>query len=85
MTAIFQNVSNYQAQYAAIQSGLKAAGCKIVRVTRPNATTISAYITGSAYGSIGELQMAIESAIPGLQQGFGGNENIGSSKLLFTF
>ena len=85
MTAVFQNINDYPNQFAAIKTGLQNAKCKIIRVTRPNATTISIYLSSDSYSNSGELQMAIEAAIPGIQQGFGGNENIGSQKLLFTF
>ena len=44
-SVVIDNVTNYQAQYPLIKSGLDSAHCKIIRMTRPSATTSSTETT----------------------------------------
>ena len=84
-TIIFDNVINYSAQFAAIKSGLEQAHCKIIRATRPSQTRIALYVSSDFYSSLYELESAVESAIPGIRKGVGFNEELGASKIKFTF
>ena len=84
-TVIFDNVTNYSAQFAAIKAGLERAHCKIIRVTRPSQTRIAVFVSSDFYTNLYELESAIESAIPGIGKGVGFNEDLGASKIKFTF
>ncbi len=83
-TLVFSNVTDFQNQFAAIQNGVKAAKCKIIRMTNPDATTVSLYVSTDAYSDLGSLKIAVMNSIPGVRPN-GENEGVGSTKLLFTF
>lgn len=84
-TVIFDNVTNYQAQYPLIKAGLDSARCKVIRMTRPSATKLAFFVSSDAYSNIGELQAAIEGAIPGIQAGITPPGELGATKIHLTF
>ena len=84
-TVIVSNVTNYQAQYPAIKAGLENAKCKVIRMTRPNPTTLSFFVSTDAYSVIGELVQALIDSIPGIQQGSGSAGDLGATKIQLMF
>ena len=84
-TVIVSNVTNYQAQYPLIKAGLANAHCKVIRMTRPNPTTLSFFVSTDAYSVIGELVQALIDAIPGIQQGSGSEGDLGATKIQLIF
>ena len=84
-SVIVDNVTNYQAQYPLIKSGLEQARCKIIRMTRPGATTLAFFISSDAYSSVGELETALLSAIPGIQPGIQVSGELGATKIRLSF
>ncbi|MBR1647876.1 MAG: flagellar assembly protein T N-terminal domain-containing protein [Selenomonadaceae bacterium] len=84
-TVIVSNVTNYQAQYPAIKAGLANAKCKVIRMTRPNPTTLSFFVSTDAYSVIGELVQALIDSIPGIQQGSGSAGDLGATKIQLMF
>lgn len=84
-TVVIDNVTNYQAQYPKIKAGLDNAKCKVIRMTRPSATTLSFFITTDAYSSVGELQAALMSSIPDIQPGINVSGELGASKIRLSF
>ncbi|MBR4903542.1 MAG: hypothetical protein IKZ53_02645 [Selenomonadaceae bacterium] len=84
-TVVISNVTNYQAQYPVIKAGLGNAHCKVIRMTRPNATTLAFFVSSDSYGSVGELQEALLSSISGIQPGVNVGNELGATKIYLSF
>lgn len=85
-TIVVSNVTNYQAQYPLIKAGLENAHCKIIRMTRPSATTLSFFVSTDSYDNLGGLQEALlGGAIPGIQLGSSPENKPGATKIYLTF
>lgn len=84
-TIIVSNVTNYQAQYPLIKAGLEKAHCKVIRMTRPNPTTLSFFVSTDSYSAIGELTQALIDAIPNIQQGSASAGDLGATKIQLMF
>ena len=84
-SVVVDNVTNYQAQYPLIKAGLEKAQCKIIRMTRPGATTLAFFISTDAYSSVGELQEMLLSSIPGIQSGIDASGELGATKIRLMF
>lgn len=84
-TVVVDNVTNYQAQYPLIKAALENAHCKIIRMTRPSTTTLAFFVSTDSYNNVGELQMALQSAIPGIQAGVTASGELGATKIRLTF
>lgn len=81
---IFENVTNYQAQYPIIKAALEKAQCKIIRMTRPDATTLAFFVSSDNYSNVGELQEFLLNSIPGIQLGINSGE-LGATKIRLSF
>ena len=84
-SVVIGNVTNYQAQYPLIKAGLDKAQCKIIRMTRPNASTLAFFISTDSYSNIGELQEALLSSISGIQPGINPSGELGATKIHLSF
>ncbi|MBQ3450876.1 MAG: hypothetical protein IJG32_01230 [Selenomonadaceae bacterium] len=84
-SVVIGNVTNYQAQYPLIKAGLDKAQCKIIRMTRPNASTLAFFISTVSYSNIGELQEALLSSISGIQPGINPSGELGATKIHLSF
>ena len=84
-TIVVNNVTNYQAQYPLIKAGLESAHCKVIRMTRPSATSLAFFVSTDSYGNVGELQEALLSAITGIQPGINAGGQLGATKIQLTF
>ncbi|MBQ7493273.1 MAG: hypothetical protein IJT47_02465 [Selenomonadaceae bacterium] len=84
-SVVIGNVTNYQAQYPLIKAGLDKTQCKIIRMTRPNATTLAFFISTDSYSNIGELQEALLSSISGIQPGINPSGELGATKIHLSF
>ena len=84
-TVVIENVTNYQAQYPLIKTGLDGAHCKIIRMTRPNATSLAFFISTDSYSSLGELETALLSSISGIQPGINKEGELGATKIRLMF
>lgn len=84
-SVVIGNVTNYQAQYPLIKAGLDSAHCKIIRMTRPNATTLAFFVSTDSYSNIGELQEALLSSISGIQPGINPSGELGATKIHLSF
>ena len=84
-TIIVDNVTNYQAQYPLIKAGLENAHCKVIRMTRPSATSLAFFVSTDSYSVMGELEQALLSAIPGIQPGINNAQELGSTKIRLMF
>lgn len=82
---VVENVTNYQAQYPLIKAGLENAKCKIIRMTRPSATTLAFFVSSDSYSNVGELQATLLSSIPGIQPGISKADELGASKIRLSF
>lgn len=82
---IIDNVTNYQAQYPLIKSGLEQAYCKIIRMTRPSATSLAFFVSSDSYSNVGELKDALCSSIPGIKLGIDVSGELGATKIRLTF
>ena len=84
-TVVIDNVRNYQAQYPLIKAGLENAKCKIIRMTRPSATSLAFFVSTDAYSNIGELTTTLLSSIPGIQPGIETPGELGATKVRLMF
>ena len=84
-SVVIDNVTNYQAQYPLIKAGLDKAQCKIIRMTRPGATSLAFFVSTDAYSNIGELQAMLLSSIPGIQPGINAGGELGATKIRLSF
>ena len=84
-TIIVGNVTNYQAQYPLIKAGLDSAKCKVIRMTRPSATSLAFFVSTDAYSNVGELTQALLSSINGIQPGVDVQGELGATKIRLSF
>lgn len=84
-TIVIDNVTNYQAQYPLIKAGFDKAQCKIIRMTRPGATSLAFFISSDSYSNVGELQAALLGSITGIQPGIDVTGELGATKIRLSF
>lgn len=84
-TIIVSNITNQQTQYPLIKAGLENAKCKVIRMTSPNPTTMSFFVSTDAYSVMGELEQALLAAIPGIRLTSGNGGELGAKKIYLTF
>ena len=84
-TIVIDNVTNYQAQYPLIKASFDKAQCKIIRMTRPGATSLAFFISSDSYSNVGELQATLLGSIPGIQPGINVTGELGATKIRLSF
>ncbi len=84
ITVDFNGLTNLPEQQAAIKKALTAAKCKILRSTMAGGNTFRLFVVTDAYGTIGDLQDAIQKQLPGAAVMGGDANSLGSTKLTFS-
>ncbi|MBE8955080.1 MAG: hypothetical protein SR2Q5_05320 [Quinella sp. 2Q5] len=84
-TVIVEGVTDYDAQLPLIQSAFDAAGCTVIRMTRPAATRLAFFVSSIDFATVNDLQVALLNSIPHIKLGITPAGEHGSTKIHLTF